>query len=563
MTIKEQQEDVLETDVLVIGGGGAGMMAALEANKNGCKVILVDKGIPTRECATLMAKQLAATGPWSYPHDSPERHMQDTLQSGCFINNMELVNVFVNQAAPTILCLEEMGMLFKRDQSGKTFLSGGQPPGHSYPRSLFYEEITGKMILDTLRRNALKKGIMIFPDIIVSRILVEDNKVKGVVSWNAAKGKIQIIIAKAVILATGGCGTLYPVTSNPIQSTGDGYILGFEAGAELLDMEMFQFYPISLVYPEFLRGLNINIRGRLLNSRMERFMQKIDPVHLENVTRDKLSQAVYGEIKKGLNTVHNGVYLDASGFELEIYEKKYPTEYKYCLEAGFDLKKDLVEVAPAAHFMMGGVKINSCCHTSVDGLFATGEVAGGLHGANRLANNALMEIFVFGKIAGQNAREFALREESAPPSRGSIEEAEKKIKGLLEPKKDLIRGFHLKQILRHIMWNKVGVIRQISQLKEGIEKLQGINVICLKKLGASTTNKKYNRDFIEALEALSMAKLALIIAQSALVRKESRGAHYLEDYPEQNNKQYLKNVITTKKADREAEFKLIPVVRKI
>jgi len=563
MTIKKQPTGVLHTDVLVVGGGGAGLMAALEASNNGCKVTLVDKGIPSRECATLMAKQLAATGPWFYPYDSPEKHMQDTLKSGCFINNMQLVNTFVNQAASTILYLEEMGMFFQRDHPGRTPLSGGQPPGHSYPRSLFYGEITGKMIIDTLRRNALKKEIMFLPDILVIRLLVEDGKIKGVASWNVAEGEVQIIAAKAVILATGGCGQLYPITSNPIQSTGDGYILGFEAGAELIDMEMFQFYPISLVYPQFIRGLNINIRGKLLNSRMERFMEKIDPLNLENVTRDKLSQAIYSEIKKGLNTIHGGVYLDATGFEPVIYEKKYPTEYNYCLDAGFDLKKDLVEVAPAAHFMMGGIRIDIRCRTSVKGLFAAGEVVGGLHGANRLANNALMEIFVFGKIAGENAREFAMKEEIYSPSRGLIEMAEKEIKAILRPKKNLIRGFHLKQILHHLMWDKVGVIREISQLKEVIEKLQEINEICLKKLGTSTSNKKYNRDLVEALEAFSMAKLALIIAQSSLIRKESRGALYIRDYPNQDDDRYLKNVIITKNADEEAEFKLIPVLREM
>jgi len=562
MTIKKKPVDVVKTDVLVIGGGGAGMMAALEAHNNGCEGILVDKGIPSRECATIMAKQLAAAGPWSYPFDSPEKHMRDTLESGCFINNMELVDLFVNQAAPTILCLEEMGMLFQRDQSGETFLSGGQPPGHSYPRSLFYGEITGKMIIDTLRRNALKQGITLLSDILVTRLLVEDARVKGALAWNVAHGDIQVLLANAVILATGGCGQLYPITSNPLQSTGEGYCLGFEAGAELMDMEMFQFFPISLVYPEFLRGLNMNIRGRLLNSNMERFMEKTDPVHLENVTRDKLAQAVYWQIKKGLHTTHGGVYLDASGFAPEVYDKQYPTEYNYCLEAGLDLKKDLVEVAPASHFMMGGVKIDTSCRTSVKGLFAAGEVAGGLHGANRLANNALMDIFVFGKIAGKNAREAALQEKIEPPSREVIEEAVQEINSVMQPKKEVVRGYHIKQKVRHLMWSKVGVIKEVSHLQEGIEKLKHINEVDIINLGITTSSKAFNRDIVEALEALSMAKLALIIAKSALMRKESRGAHYMEDYPFQDDERYVKNVVAIKNSNGTAEFALVPVVRK-
>ena len=251
MTIKSSSLTILVTDVLVVGGGGAGMMAALGASPKDCRVALVDKGIPSKECATLMAKQLAAAGPWSYPHDSPEKHMEDTLTSGCFINNRDLVQVFVTQAASTIEDLERMGMLFEREGSGKGFFPGGQPAGHSYPRSLGYKETTGKMIVDALRRQAIRRGIRMIPDILTIRLLVEGNQVRGVACWNIASGEIEVIQSKAVVLATGGCGQLYPMTSNPDQSTGDGYILGFEAGAELTDMEMFQFYPVSMVYPKF------------------------------------------------------------------------------------------------------------------------------------------------------------------------------------------------------------------------------------------------------------------------------------------------------------------------
>ena len=559
MTFQKQLAEILETDVLVVGGGGAGMMAALEACQKGCRVTLVDKGIPSRECATLMAKQLAAAGPWSFPDDSPERHMEDTLASGCFINDRALVRVFVNQAPSTIQALEAMGMLFEREVSGKTFLSGGQPPGHSYPRSLTYKESTGKMIINALRRQSMKKGIQMLPDILTTRLLVDENQVRGAIFWNIAKGEMGVIRSRAVVLATGGCGQLYPMTSNPEQSTGEGYILGFEAGTELIDMEMFQFYPVSLVYPKFLRGLNINFRGRLLNARMERFMEKVDPVNLENVTRDMLSQAIYRELKKGLQAPHGGVYLEASNFEPELYQKRYPTEYQYCLEAGIDLKKDRVEVAPSGHFMMGGIKIDPDCNTGIKGLFAAGEVTGGIHGANRLANNALMEIFVFGRIAGQRAREFAGEAKEGRLLQGLIEDGTREIQNLLQPKKDFIRGFQLKEIVRELMWNKIGVIKEVMQLKEGIEKLHEIQKTFLPRLGVSLFHKTYNRDMVEALEACSMAKLALLMAQSALMRRESRGAHYLEEHPEQNDRDYLKNVLIKRKADGEGEFRLAPV----
>ena len=222
MTLKGYPSEILNTDVLVVGGGGAGMMAALEASQKGCRVTVVDKGIPSRECATLMAKQLAAAGPWSYPDDSPEKHSQDTLASGGFINNRSLVKVFVTEASSTIQVLESMGMLFERDASGKTFLSGGQPPGHSYPRSLTYKETTGKMIIAALRRQAMIKGIQMLPDILTTRLLVEDNRVKGALCWNIASGEMKLIFSKAVVLSTGGCGQLYPMTSNPEQSTGEG-----------------------------------------------------------------------------------------------------------------------------------------------------------------------------------------------------------------------------------------------------------------------------------------------------------------------------------------------------
>jgi fumarate reductase (CoM/CoB) subunit A len=559
MTIKKPSLDILDTDVLVVGGGGAGMMAALAVTQQGCRVTLVDKGIPSKGCATLMAKQMAAAGPWSYPQDSPEKHMQDTLASGCFINNLALVQVFATQAASTIEDLERMGMLFEREVSGKEFFPGGQPAGHSYPRSLTYKETSGKMVIDALRRQAMRRGIQMVPDVLTIRLLVEENQIRGVVCWNIARGEINLIQSKSVILATGGCGQLYPMTSNPDQSTGDGYILGFEAGAELTDMEMFQFYPVSMVYPKFLRGLNINFPGRLLNTRMERFMEKVDPVNLEHVTRDKLSQAIYREIKKGLHTPHGGVYLEASNFDPELYQKRFPTEYRYCLEAGIDLKKDRVEVAPAAHFMMGGIKIGPDCRTEIRGLFAAGEVTGGLHGANRLANNALMEIFVFGKIAGDNAGAFAREEKGKPPARGLVEDARREIQFLFQPKKDAIRGFELKGILRELMWDKVGVIKDMPTLKEGIERFQEIRESLIPKLGVDVSHKKHNHDIVEALEARAMATLGLLMAQSATMRKESRGAHALEGYPQQDDQQYLKNVVARRKVNGEGEFRLVPV----
>ena len=554
--MKKPPVDILDSDVLILGGGGAGMMAALAASQKGCRVTLVDKGIPGKQCATLMAKQLAASGPWSFPHDSPEKHRKDTLVSGCFINNRALVEVFVNQAASTIQELEAMGMLFEREASGKTFLSGGQPPGHSYPRSLTYKETTGRMIIDALRRQVVRREIQMLSDRLVTRLLVEDGMVRGASVWNVASGEMEFIQAKTIVLATGGCGQIYPITSNPEQSTGEGYVLGFEAGAALEDMEMFQFYPVSLVYPRFLRGLNINFRGRLLNSRMERFMEKIDPVNLENVTRDKLSQGVYREIKKGLSSPHGGVYLQAADFDPAYYQRRYPTEYGYCLEAGIDLKSDLVEVAPAAHFMMGGLRIDPRCRTDIEGLFAAGEVSGGLHGANRLANNALMEIFVFGKIAGQEAGGFALRQETSSLSPASTDEAAAEIQQILEPKREAVRGVQFKEMIRPIMWEKVGVIRRLSELKEGIERLKEIQETLVPKLGADLSHKTYNRDILEALEARSMVRLALLIAQSASIRRESRGAQYLEDVPEQNDRDYLKNVVVRKGAGRQAEFSL-------
>lgn len=556
MTVKKPPMEILETGVLVIGGGGAGLMAALKASQRGCHVTLVDKAIPSKACATLMAKQLAAAGPWSYPDDSPEKHMEDTLASGCFINNRALVKLFVNQAATALEELEAMGMLFERESSGKTFLSGGQPPGHRYPRSLTYKETTGKMIIDALRRQAMRREIQMLSDRWVTRLLVEEGRVRGASVWNVAIGQVELIQAKAVILATGGCGQLYPITSNPEQATGEGYILGFGAGAALVDMEMFQFYPVSLVYPRFLRGLNINFRGRLLNARMERFMEKIDPVNLENVTRDKLSQGIYGEIKKGLGSPRGGVFLQAADFNSEFYEKRYPTEYRYCIEAGIDLKTDLVEVAPAAHFMMGGLRIDPRCRTGIGGLFAAGEVTGGLHGANRLANNALMEIFVFGRIAGQEACDFALNEKRGSPSPAQIDEASGEIQRILESKRSALRGVQLKERVRQVMWEKVGVIRRVSEINEGIDRLRAIQEDLVPRLGVDLSHKSYNRDVTEALEARSMVKLALLIAQSASMRLESRGAHCLEDFPEQKDQEYLKNVVIRKKGDGQADLRL-------
>lgn len=524
---------IVETDILIIGSGAAGLTASVYAALSDVKVLVIDKGSIGRSGSTVGAVQIAGAGRWSSEEDSQEVYFNDVLRSGRGLSNPLLVDVLVKNIETIIDDLVQWGLKIDLEPEGNVRITSTS--GHCYPRSISAKKgNSGLGILQTLARKANQmSNIQCWSDVVTIQLLTLENKVCGAVVYDLSKAEFCLIQSKAVILATGGGGQLYPVTSNPVQSTGDGFSLALQAGAVLIEMEQVQFYPVSLIYPESLRGFCMSFYhiARLMNSREERFMSHYEPENLENVTRDRLAYAMAYEIRAGRGTAGNGLWLDATA-SIDTVKQWFPHEYKLCLQQGVDLENDYAEVAPAAHFMMGGVEVDAFGASNVTGLYAAGETAGGLHGGNRLGNNALSECLVFGARAGQAAAGHVKNTAAL-----SVDNLVKKMK--LEEKfaKDVFpslgkyRPYEIKDQIRMVLGEYAGVLRS----REGLIKAQKeLNKLAHKLLEARVvgSDSPFSRDVLDYIEAGHMLWAAKAIVGSAILREESRGAHNLLDFPE-------------------------------
>jgi fumarate reductase (CoM/CoB) subunit A len=524
--------DVVETDILIIGSGAAGLMAAVYATKEEQNVLIIDKGANGRSGSTVGAVQLATIGPWSDVNDSKETYIADTLKSGRGLSDPSLVYTLANDIEERVKNLIDWGFKPDRDDNNDIILS--PTSGHSIPRSISSMKGKGGLgILQTLIRQARKQpSIKRWSDVITVQLLTSNGEARGALVYDLRENKLFIIQSKAVVLATGGIGQLYPLTSNPIQATGDGFSLGLQAGALLIDMEQVQFYPVGLVAPASLQGLCMSFyhMAKLYNQHGERFMSLYEPVELENSTRDRLAYAVASEIMEGRGTENGGVLLNGKEV-VETIKESFPHEYRLCKDRGIDFKKQQAEVAPSAHFMMGGIKIDTHGSSTIPGLYVAGETAGGLHGGNRLGNNALTECLVFGARAGISAANYA-RESFSNHAEASSElkETETQIRAALVATSGTIRPYEIKNEIRSTLNKHVGVIRNIKQLKEAREKLE-----CIKEqlptMSITHSNKTYSREVLDLLEVKHMIRTSMAIVGSALTRTESRGAHFMSDFP--------------------------------
>ena len=530
------------TDVLVVGSGGAGLYAAVRAAEEGARVILLDKGLAGRSGATVGSAGLTAVGSWRVAGDSQEVHYHDTLASGQFINNQKLVRILVEEVPKRAKELEGWGLTFDHREDGSYFL--GHVSGHSYPRGLARSDRVGVGLTKVLRRRAFQLGVTIQQDTFVTSLLSRDGRVIGLTAIDSRSGDLLTLRGKAVILATGGIGQLYPVTSNPVQSTGDGLALALRAGTETVDMEQFQFYPAGVVYPESLRGFGLGVveRSRLYNHPGERFMSRYAPQTMERTTRDLLAQSIYSEIRAGRGTEHGGVYLDARELPEEVF-LNFRHEYELCLERGLDLKETRAEVAPTAHYFMGGLRIDERCETNLAGLYGAGEVTGGVMGANRLSGNSLADITVFGAIAGAQAARYASQTQLVEIDEAELEREYRRIRALSSRGRRERRPIDLKREIRQLLWEKVGVIRSEGSLTEALQSLETLEGE-FPEVGIEKDGLRCNPELIAYLEAENMLLVGQAIANSALIRKESRGAHYMEDHPQKDDAHWLKNVIT-------------------
>jgi len=541
----------ISSDILVIGAGGAGLRAALEASRRGARVIVLSKG-PVPGGATSVSGGViqAAVG----SGDSPEQHFRDTVLGGRFLNNQRLVNTFVRNAPQKVLDLERYGCAFDRKKDGSLDLR--MPSGATRNRGI--EGEVNSNIQKILAQRALESGARIHEFMMVTRLL-QDSKgaVCGATAIDFSCGAFLVFVARVVILTTGAVGRLYKVTACPRSSTGDGIALARQVGARFVNLEMMQFIPLAYAYPEFIKGFtlgeapNYGHHTRLLNSKGERFMPKYDAKRAEYSTRDVVARANYIEVQEGRGTPHGGVWVDTSQNDRKdgLYQPhKLADRYQMIVDF-YGAKKanfeEPFEATPSALFLIGGVEIDPSCRTNVPGLLGAGEVTANLHGANRLGANALAEIQVFGSIAGVQALEEiqgSQRQVPEPDSlRGQIDAEKAAVFGLLQNtgKK---RACHFKREIQRIMWDGVGVVREGKNLGNALAELRQLRDVIR---GGMTVAKQslYNYDWVEALEVPKMIDVAEMMAASALSRTESRGAHYRTDFPKEDDEHWLRETV--------------------
>ena len=481
--------------------------------------------------------------------DSLQLHIQDTLKGGAFLNDLKLVYKLVTESPKRLVELESYGSLFDRQEDGR--LNQRAFGGQSYRRTCFKGDQTGHEMMVGLKEEVIREGVETHGEIMITKLLFDKNhtKIVGAMGFSLQDSSIVIYHSKTTVIASGGCGWLYPVTSNALQKTGDGIMMAYDVGADVMDMEMVQFHPTGMLSPKSRRGVLITeaVRGEggyLINTNNERFMINYDP-RQELATRDIVARSIYTEIQEGRGTNDGGVYLSVTHLPDSQVHKKLQTMVQQFKDVGVDITKEPMEVAPTAHHFMGGVRINTDCETNIENLYAAGEASSGVHGANRLGGNALADTQVFGHIAGLSSAKQAQNTKLETPDEDMISSEISRIEAICSEGK--YRPQDIKTKIQEIMWKHVAIVRDETGLKQA--------EIELNKLEEMTSNmnvskiREYNDDLVVALEVISMIKLAKLIVKSALLRKESRGAHYRIDYPERNDKEYLKSFILNKNGE--------------
>ncbi|MCL4459834.1 MAG: FAD-dependent oxidoreductase [Chloroflexi bacterium] len=538
------------TDVLIIGSGAAGIFAAFDAADRGATVTIVDKGCVGRSGATVtgLYAVCAALG-HTDPEDNWKVHFEDTMRAGHYLNDPALVEVFTKEAPERMLELERWGVPFVKQ--GNKFLQV-TAAGHTYRRALHADFASGKAMIDGLLRQLRRqREIRLIEHTFITKLLTHDRRVVGALGLNLTSGQMVALAAKAVVLATGGAMELYPENTAPRPLTGDGYALAYDVGAELLDMEFVQFFPVGLAYP---RGLGINrtigammryrTGGILWNRLGERFMARYDPEKKDLSTRDILARAIATEISEGRGTDRGCVYLDLSISGEETLWKEYGHFLEKLMRSGVGVIRGPVEVKPMCHHFMGGIRINPQCETTVPGLFAAGEVAGGVHGANRLGGNALSEICVFGARAGTAAADLANTAKTIPLDEAEIRHEEERITAHLRRSGPNKSPTSIKRRLQEIMAQRVGVLRDESNLNMALTELRSLRAELPRTIFVDHS-LMYNMELMDLLELQNMLTVAEMVTSAAKMRRESRGAHIRVDYPE-TEAQWEKNIFVRK-----------------
>jgi len=511
-------DEVVDCHVLVIGSGGAGVRAAIEASLYGDTVLISKTLVGKGGCTTMAEGGFNAV---LRDEDSCGIHFEDTMKGGAFLNDPELADILVKEAPLRMGDLVKWGAVFDVTESDEV----AQRPfgGQRFPRTCYAGDRTGHEMMVTLVERLDSTDVTTLQEYTVIDLLKDGDRVIGAMALDE-KGMIVLLKADSTIIATGGGTKVYDVSTNSSSGTGDGYALGYRAGAELIDMEMIQFHPTGAVFPYDARGRLVTeaVRGEgglLLNSKGERFMKNYDPQRMELSTRDVVARAIATEILQGRGSPNGGVFLDVTHLPREQIETRLPVMLEQFLKFGVDIRVTPMEVAPTAHHIMGGLRITPECHTTLPGLFACGEVAGGVHGANRLGGNSLAETQVFGRRAGAAAGKVEKRQKTV--DQAQVERQQERLDRFMHGIKSPSR---VRMYLQQAMWDGANVFRTETGLKKA---LAAADVLADKPLKAETP-----RNLAECCTVENMCLVASIICRSALIREESRGAHVRKDIPQ-------------------------------
>ena len=577
MTKNENIDSTYSVDVLIIGGGSAGLRAAIEAHDAGANVIIISKSKRGNPHTVLARGGINAALGTMDPEDNWMIHAADTLKEGEFLADYERVKILCKSAPDAINELVNWGARFHREKEDGR-LTQRFFGAHTYRRTVFYEDWTGDEMVRVLMNQVDQRKIKIMDDIYITQLLLKSDKeeeeelcsieINGAIGTDLKNKKIVLFECKSIILATGGYTRIYSTSSSRIfENYGEGIFLAYRSGVELVDMEMVQFHPTGMVWPDKASGTLATeaIRGEggiLLNSSNERFMKNYYPERMELGPRDVVARAIYNEILEGRGTEHGGVWLDVTHLSKEKILDRLPTMYEQFKSInGIDISKEKMEVGPTAHYSMGGIVVDTKCRTKIKGLFAAGEAISQIHGANRLGGNSLLDTMVFGKIAGSEAARLAkeiadntsLKISSLSPTLRLNENISKEFKDeIFMVKEPLV----FRNKIQDLMEQYVGIIRDNARLQKGLKQLLELNEAFYSEDNIlrdfQIDDSKYNiENIILTLEVKSSLIVCEAIIRSALMRQESRGAHFRSDFPNTDNEKWMKNIYCKKNEESE------------
>jgi succinate dehydrogenase / fumarate reductase flavoprotein subunit len=574
--------ETFEHDVLVIGAGGAGLRAAIGAAASGATVGVVTKSLLGKAHTVMAEGGVAAALGNADDRDNWRVHFADTMRGGQYLNNWRMAEIHAKEAPARVNELEAWGAVFDRTPEGK--ISQRNFGGHRYPRLAHVGDRTGLEMIRTLQDHAMQLAIDVHAEVSIVSLLKHGDRVTGAFAYDRERGRFRLFKAKAVVLATGGVGRAYSITSNSWEYTADGQSLAYNAGAVLQDMEFVQFHPTGMVWPPSVKGLLVTegVRGEggvLRNSEGRRFMFDDIPENYRNqtadnedegwrytqgdksarrppelLTRDHVARCINREVKAGRGSPHGGVFLDIAWIKdkipngAEAIKRKLPSMYHQFKQlADIDITKVPMEIGPTTHYMMGGITVDGDSQmTSVPGLFAAGECAAGLHGANRLGGNSLSDLLVFGKRAGEHAAEFAKTNGAAPVDASAVDAAAREALSPFD-RPDGESPYHVQHELQSMMQGLVGIVRTESEMRSALSRLADLRARAAK--AGADGNREYNPGWHTAIDLKNLTTISEAITRAALERTESRGGHFRDDYPEKDPQQATFNIRLRKAAD--------------